>query len=120
MALMTKTAWLLLALIHVAPAVVFIAPTMVQRLYGVDPAGDIGVLLIHRGALFLAVLVAALVAMVDVRSERLASIVVGVSMIGFLIVYARAGFPVGPLRKIAITDITGLLPLTLVIVSAWR
>ena len=120
MVVMTKAAWLMLALIHVAPALVFVAPSMVQRLYGVDPAGDLGVLLSHRGALFFAVLAAALFAFVDARAERLASLVVGISMIGFLLIYARAGFPAGPLRKIAITDAAGLLPLILVIVKAWR
>lgn len=120
MVFMTKAAWLMLALIHAAPALVFFAPGMVQRLYGADPSGDLGVLLVHRGALFFAVLVAALMAMVDARSERLASVVAGISMIGFLVVYARAGMPAGPLRKIAITDAVGLLPLALVLVRAWR
>ena len=120
MVLLTKAAWLVLALIHFIPALAAFAPSLVQRLYGVDPAGDIGVLLVHRGALFAAVVVATLTAMVDVTSERLATLVVGISMISFLIIYARAGMPSGPLRTIALTDLWGLLPLFWVAVQAWR
>ena len=49
----TKIAWLALAAVHVAPAAVSIRPSPTARPYGVAPADDVGVLLAHRGALFL-------------------------------------------------------------------
>ena len=117
MEVLTKAAWALLALLHLAPSLPFFAPAMVERLYGVDPAGDAGVLLAHRGALFLVVLVAALVAMWSVETRKLVAALCAISMIGFLMLYARAGSLAGPLRKIAVADLIGLLPLAFV---SWR
>lgn len=120
MELSLKIAWTLLALAHVIPAMSAIAPNMVEKLYGVAPNGDIGVLLVHRGALFLVVCVTALYAMFDPDSRRLASVILTISMVGFLIIYARAGMVPGALRKIAIADLLGLVPLIWVSVHAWR
>lgn len=116
----TKVSWGLLALLHLAPATAVFSPSVVGKLYGADPAGDVGVLLIHRGALFLAVLLVALYAIISVDARRAASLVAIVSMLGFLIVYARAGMPAGPLKKIAVADLAGLLPLACVSWQAWR
>ncbi|MEM7565954.1 MAG: hypothetical protein AAF321_01860 [Pseudomonadota bacterium] len=118
--LVAKAAWLLLAALHVGPSLVLFTPALAARLYGVDPAGDVGVLVVHRGALFLAVVACALYAVFDLDARRVASIVLAVSMIGFLIVYARAGFPPGSLRTIAIADLVGLLPLTFAALQTWR
>lgn len=115
-----KAAWATLALLHVMPAMSAFMPRLVNTLYGVSPDGDVGVLLVHRGALFLAVSVAALYAMFDPPSRRLASLVLIVSMIGFLIVYARAGMPPGELRRIAAADLIGVIPLAWVSFNAWR
>ena len=41
-------------------------------------------------------------------------------MVGFLIVYVRAGLPDGSLRTIALVDAVGLVPLALVAYAAWR
>lgn len=116
----TRVAWALIALLHVAPALPLFAPGLVERLYGVSSAGDAGVLLVHRGALFLAVFAAALFAIFSPESRRLASLVAAISMIGFLIVYWRAGMPAGDLRRIAIADLVGLAPLAFVLWRAWR
>lgn len=115
-----KVAWLLLALVHLIPTAVLFAPDLAMRLYDVAPAGPTGVLIIHRGALFLAVMVAALWAMIDPTARRISSLTVGISIIGFLAVYARAGLPDGPLRIIAMVDAVALLPLALVTRQAWR
>lgn len=116
----TRIGWALLAGLHLMPALPLFAPALVERLYGVDPAGEAGVLLIHRGALFFAVLVAALMAIWSQEARRVASLVVALSMVGFLVVYARAGAPAGPLRKIAMADLLGLVPLAWVAWEAWR
>ena len=114
-----KIAWAFLALLHVMPAMSAFTPSLVEKLYGVSPDGDVGVLLLHRGALFLAVCVTAIYAIFDPDSRRLASIVLIISMVGFLLVYARAGMPSGELRKIAIADLIGVLPLFLIGYNTW-
>ena len=111
--------WLALAAIHVTPAMVLFRPALTQRLYAVPPSGDVGLLLIHRGALFLAVLAATLVAAVHLPSRRLATIVVAISMLPFLWLYVRGGSPPG-LRTIFVADLIGLVPLAVVVWNAWR
>lgn len=120
MEMFVKAAWGLLALIHFSPAAALVAPGALGRLYGIAPDGDLAVLLTHRSALFLALLVLCLFALVDPSARRAASLAVAVSVVGFLAVYARAGFPTGPLRTIALADAVALAPLALVLVAAWR
>jgi hypothetical protein len=117
---LVKSAWGLLALIHLAPAAVLFAPASLRKLYGIEPQGDLGVLLTHRGALFLAVVVLCVFGVLDPAARRAASVAVGISVLGFLVVYVRAGFPQGALRTIALVDTIALVPLIVVIVTAWR
>ena len=49
--------------------------------------------------------------MFDPDSRKLGSIVLVISMVGFLLVYARAGLMPGELRKIAVADMVGLVTL---------
>lgn len=114
-----KIAWGLLAATHVMPALVFFRPEMTARLYDIAPTGDIGLLLVHRGALFAAVCAAAVFALFDTEARRLASLVLAISIVGFLIVYLRAGAPTGALRTIAIVDLIALAPLAFVLWAAW-
>lgn len=120
MEIVVKASWVALALVHAAPASAFFAPHTLRRLYGIEPDGDLGVLMTHRAALFLALVALALFAVFDSSVRRAASVVIAVSVLGFLAVYGRAGFPEGALRKIALVDAAALLPLTLVLVTAWR
>jgi hypothetical protein len=116
---LTSLCWVLLAAVHAMPAAVLFRPQLTQAMYGVPAAGAAGLLIVHRGALFLAVLVVALYAAFDVDARRAASLVVGISVVGFLIVYALLGAPAGALRTIAIVDAVALLPLGLVAYRAW-
>ncbi len=120
MEIASRLAWCMLALIHVPPAAVVFSPSLLGRLYNVDAGGDIGVLLIHRGALFLALALLCLFAAFDSNIRRAASLVTAISVLGFLVVYIRAGAPGGALRNIAIGDLVALLPLALVLWTAWR
>lgn len=120
MELVTKLAWGLLAALHVAPALALVNPPLIDKLYGVPPEGDVGILLTHRGALFGAVVVAALFGLIHIESRKLASIVAAISMTTFLYVYWRAGFPPGALRPIALADAAGMAPLLFVLWRAWR
>lgn len=117
---LNRISWALLALVHVLPAAVLFVPSLVQRMYGIAPEGDPGVLLAHRGALFLGVVAVCLYALVEPSARRAAGLVVAISVIGFLFVYGRAGFPAGALWTIAIYDLVALLPLAWVLVAAWR
>ena len=117
---LVRIAWGLLAAVHLMPAFVFFAPAMGERLYGVAPDGDVGLLIVHRGALFLAILVTSLFAMFNPAVRRAASVIVAISVVGFLFAYARAGMPEGALRTIAIADLVALAPLALVSWAAWR
>jgi hypothetical protein len=116
----TKLASGLLALTHLCPATVVFAPSLVERRYGVSPTGDLGVLIAHRGALLLAIVAACALAAFDPPARRALGVVVGISVMGFLVLYLRAGAPSGPLRTIAIVDAATLLPLALVVLAAWR
>ena len=120
MEIATKIAWLLLALVHASPAAVLFRPGLVQRLYGISADGPAGLLLTHRGATFVAIVVACLWAAFDPSVRRLATVVVAIAVLGYLFLYARAGMPEGPLRTIAAVDAIALAPLLLVIWSAWR
>ena len=118
MEIVIKISWLLLGLLHVKPSLVLFSPELANKLYGVDPAGIIGTLLIHRAAMFFTIVVVSVYAILDPNARRLASLVVAISMVGFLLVYARAGMPAGALRSIALADLIGLLPLTIVLIAA--
>lgn len=117
---LVRASWLILAVIHVAPAMVLFAPGLTEKLYGIPSEGTAGLLVIHRAAMFLAVLVVALFAIVSPGARRAATLVVGISVVGFLIIYIRLGLPDGPLRTVAIVDALALLPLVLVAIQAWR
>lgn len=116
---MAIVCWAVLGLIHLLPALAFFRPAMLTRLYGAAPGGDVFVLLHHRAALFLAVLVVCVWAALDPAVRRLASVAVAVSMISFLTLWVRAGSPSG-LRTIALADLVGLPFLAAAAWLAWR
>ena len=118
--LVIKLSWAALALVHVTPAAVLFAPGLIRSLYGIDAGGDLGLLIAHRGALFLAVLAVCLYAAIEPGARRAASLVTALSVISFLILYARAGMPEGALKTIALADLIALAPLALVTITAWR
>lgn len=113
-------AWWTWVLVHAAPAAVVAAPSLVRELYGVSANGDTRVLLVHRGALFLAVVAVASLAAFDPPARRAATIVVAISILGYRYVYIRAGMPNGGLRTVAVVDAMALAPLALVTYDAWR
>lgn len=108
--------WVLLGVIHALPALAFLRPSLLTSLYGVDPGTTTFVLLHHRAALFVGVLVACLWAAVDPSVRQLVTVATGISMLTFLLLYIRAGSP-PPLRSIAVADLIGL-PLLLFAGSA--
>lgn len=109
-------AWLILAIAHFAPVLPLIAPESLLKLYGVAPAGDVGLLLRHRALLFAIVCGLCVWAAFDAGARPAALASVGISVVGFLGLYAFAGFPMGPLRTIALVDAAVLPALA---VAAW-
>ena len=99
--------WLILAAIHAMPALALFRPSTLTTLYGVAADSPLFLLMQHRAALFLAVFVACVWAAFVPEGRRLATLVVGISMISFLVLYAMAGSP-EPLKRIAIVDLAGL------------
>lgn len=119
MEIVTRIAWILLAFVHAAPALVAFRPSLAARLYGAAGSGDLALLMTHRGVLFLAVVLACLYAAWEPTARPTAALVAGISVVGFLIHYALAGLPVGPLRTVALVDAFALIPLACVLLTAW-
>ncbi|MCH2486728.1 MAG: hypothetical protein MK010_03160 [Erythrobacter sp.] len=111
--------WLLLAAIHALPAAAFFRPSGLTELYGLEPDNPLFLLMQHRAALFLGVFSACVFAAFLPEGRRLASVIVGISLLGFLFLFWRGGYPV-ELRTIAIVDIVGLAIWLGVTVSAYR
>jgi hypothetical protein len=99
--------WLILATIHAMPALALFRPATLTTLYRLQPDNPLFLLMQHRAGLFFAVFVACIWAAFVPEGRRLAVLVVGISMLSFLLLYWQAGSP-APLRKIAQVDLLGL------------
>jgi hypothetical protein len=117
---LVRVCWATLVAVHLGPAAVLLRPSLVQDLYGIAPDGDLGVLLTHRGALFLVLVIAGTWAAISPVVRPLVALCMAVSVISFLVLYAAAGLPAGPLRTIAAFDVAALLPLTVVVLALRR
>jgi hypothetical protein len=111
-----RVAWIALALVHLMPAIAFIVPSMISRLYGVAAGEPLFPLLHHRAALFAVILLICLWAAIDPGVRQLAVVATALSMLGFLAIYWSAGQPAS-LRTIALVDLIGLPFLAF---AAWR
>ncbi len=120
MEFLAKTAWIALALTHAPPAIVLFRPDLAARLYGVGGEDGAGLLLTHRGALFLAIAALCVFSVFEPAFRRAASVAVSISVVSFLVLYVRAGAPAGPLRTVALVDAAALAPLLLTLWATWR
>lgn len=102
--------WLLVALVHLIPALALFRPALITRLYGVAPDSPLFLLMHHRAALFFAVLVACAWAAFDPDGRKLATVIAAISMLSFLFLYHSRGRPAS-LSTIALVDLIGLAPL---------
>lgn len=102
-----KYCWAILALIHIMPALAFFRPELLTSLYGAQSSSSTYLLLQHRAALFAGIFVACLWALFRSESRQLAVVLVAISMLSFLVVFAVHGMPEN-LRVIAIVDLLGL------------
>lgn len=114
MTVLVRLAWIVLAAIHLLPALGLVSASVRQQLYGPVPTGDLSLLLAHRGLIFAALLVSALVAAIFTPARLATAFAVTVSVTGFLVLYAVEGCSGGPLRRIAIVD-AAALPALLII-----
>lgn len=111
-------AWLALVLVHAPPALATFSPQMRKRMYGVDDGGPLGLILAHRGVLFLAVASVCVLAAFNAEARLTAALVTSISVIGFLIGYGLGGAP-KRLRTIAVVDAIALIPLAIVLFDVW-
>lgn len=102
-----KLCYAILAAIHVIPASMLFRPSAIGKLYGIENSGPLQVLLHHRAALFVIVLLACLWAIADPAARRLAVTIIAISMLSFLAVYWHGGSPPA-LKSIALADMAGL------------
>jgi hypothetical protein len=117
--MLIKSCWVVLALIHVLPAVALFKPSLLTQLYQL-PAGSVAyTLLQHRAALFVGIFVACIWGLFQPGSRQLAVVMVSISMIAFLVLYILSGMP-SSLRIIAIVDLIGLPFLTMAGWQAFR
>lgn len=103
-----RLAWLVLALIHVMPAAAAFRRGGIGRLYGVEAGGALSLLLEHRSLLFAAVMVLCLWSALDAQVRPAAAAATGISVLGYLFLFARHGRPAGPMRTIAKVDLLAL------------
>jgi hypothetical protein len=101
------------------PALALVRPGLISALYGVESGSAGALLLQHRAALFLVILVICIWAAFQPDVRRLASVAAGISMITFLLLYWSQGSPPA-LRMIAIADLVGLPFLAFAAWQAWR
>lgn len=116
--MLQRILWLLLAAIHIPPALAFFRPALLRQLYGVEPGSGSALLLQHRAALFLMVVAICVSAALDPTSRRIAVVAAGLSMGSFLLLFVSAGLPAA-LRSIAIADMVGLLLLAFLATNAF-
>ena len=102
-----KLCWAVLALIHVIPALALFKPALLTTLYGAQTGSVTFMLLHHRAALFVGVFIACIYAIFQPGSRQLAVVVVAVSMVSFLVLFALSGKP-DSLRLVAIVDLVAL------------
>jgi hypothetical protein len=110
-----RLSWVVLALIHLMPALAFFKPALLSTLYGAKAGSAMHLLLQHRAALFVAICIACLWAAFQPKSRQLAVLVVATSMLSFLLLFVLSGKP-DCLRLIAIVDGVGMPFLAL---AAW-
>lgn len=114
--LLERICWIVLALVHLTPALAFLKPSMLTQLYAVERGNPLFVAMHHRSALFVVVLTMCIWPMFDPRVRTLSVVGVGASVLTFLFLYWRAGAP-ALLRRIAIADTIALPAWAYV---AWR
>lgn len=111
-------AWLALVLVHTPPALATFSASMRNRMYGADGSGPLGLILTHRGVLFLAVASVGVLAAFNAEARLAAALVTSITLLGFLAAYAFAGAP-KRLRTIALVDAVALVPLAFVLFDVW-
>ena len=111
-----KSCWAVLALVHVIPALTLFKPALLTALYGAQAGSVTYMLLHHRAAMFVGVFIACAYAIFQPGSRQLAAVVVAVSMVSFLVLFALSGNPVS-LRLVALVDLIGL---PFLVIVAWN
>ena len=117
--MLVELSWSVLALLHAAPALALLRPSLISSLYNCPAGGEIELLLRHRGALFavIAGLCGGSVLRPTVRA--VAAPCVALAMGSFLALFVASGAP-RKLRTIAIADTAGLPFLVVALYDAFK
>lgn len=116
--MLVVAAWLALMLVHTPPALATFSAKLRRRMYGIEESGPLGVILTHRGVLFLSVAAVCVLGAFVPSARVAAALVVSISLIGFLGAYIVGSAP-KQLRTIALMDTIALAPLALVLLDVW-
>jgi hypothetical protein len=111
--MLERISWLLLALVHLMPALALFRPTLLNRLYGLKSEDPLFLLMQHRAALFFAILLLCLWSVFDRTPRSAAALATAISMVSFLWLYWQNGMPPS-LGIIAKADAIGLPALAFV------
>lgn len=113
-------AFVALGALHIPPAFGALSPKALEALYGAG-AADVGVrvLLQHRGAMFVLVAVACLIAAGVPKVRPAVFVLTAWSVLSYLAVYLAAGAPAGPLQRIALADLLAVPVLVFVAIAVW-
>lgn len=102
--------FLILAIIHLLPALAVFAPSKIAALYGIAPGDKALITLLQHRALLFALLCAAFVLAAFSPVYRPAVLIAGmISMTGFIGIAGLQRELSGSLRKIVVADIAGLV-----------
>jgi hypothetical protein len=105
--MIAKICWALLGLLHVLPALALFDPSRLTKMYGVERGSGNFILMHHRAALFLVIVVICVWAIFRPDVRPLATIAVGISMASFVLIWWLSGMA-PQLKTIAIADMIGL------------
>lgn len=108
-----RVSWLLLAVVHLMPALALFRPSLLNRLYSLQADDPLFLLMQHRAALFFAILLLCLWSAFDRTPRPAAALATAISMISFLLLYIQNGMP-SSLAIIAKADAIGLPALAFV------
>lgn len=111
-----KVFWFILVfVVYGMLVVVLFVFRLMECLYGIEVFGDLGILLVYWGGLFFVVFVVVLFVVFDFGVCKVVSVVVGISMISYLVVYGLMGFLDGFLCLVVFVDVLGFILFVVVI-----
>lgn len=114
-----ELSWGVLSLLHAAPALALLRPSLISSLYNCPSRGEVELLLRHRGALFAVIAGLCGCSVIRPKVRAVATPCVAFAMGSFLALFVASGAP-RKLRTIAVADTAGLPFLAVVLYDAFK